>query len=151
MERHWKNFTILASCVLCSFVALLSSLHFLFQKPLLSKIAFQNVELSVEIARTPEELELGLGNRDSLCPKCGMLFVFDDDNRRAFWMKGMKFPIDIIWMRAGEVVFVEQNVDFSDQNKIYYPTEKADSVLEVNAGTCETYDIRKGNEGRVSL
>jgi uncharacterized membrane protein (UPF0127 family) len=40
-----------------------------------------------------------------------MLFVFEDSAKYSFWMKDMKFLIDIIWLdNDGKVVHIEQNL-----------------------------------------
>ncbi|HKE11823.1 MAG TPA: DUF192 domain-containing protein, partial [Myxococcota bacterium] len=53
----------------------------------------------VDVARTPEERARGLGGRASLAPGAGMAFPFDEPGRPAFWMAGMYFDIDIVWIR----------------------------------------------------
>jgi hypothetical protein len=65
-------------------------------------------------------------------------------------MKDMKFPIDIIWISGDEVVGIDENAEpepgkpLSDL-KIYYPPREIDSVLEVNAGTAEKYNLKVGD------
>lgn len=97
---------------------------------------------SVELASTPASRELGLGSRVSLPPRNGMLFSFPDSGpgKYAFWMKGMLFPLDIAWIRDGEVVFLERNIA-SDSQDILRPPTDADLVLEVNAGEMENIEI----------
>lgn len=107
-------------------------------------VVIGEASFAVEVADTPELWERGLGYRDSLCESCGMLFVFDRPGIYGFWMKGMRFPIDILWIRNGTITHIEHSVDFRDQQKVYSPTELADSVLELNAGICEKNEIREG-------
>ena len=100
---------------------------------------------SVEVADTEPIRERGLGYRDTLCATCGMLFVFDRPDTYAFWMKGMRFPLDMLWIRDGSIVHIERSVDFHDQRAVYAPGQPADQVLELNAGTCEQKGIREGD------
>ncbi|MFZ2187518.1 MAG: DUF192 domain-containing protein [Candidatus Moraniibacteriota bacterium] len=86
----------------------------------------------LEIAETDAERAQGLGDRDTLCDNCGMLFIFADPGKYAFWMKDMRFPIDIIWLLGDRVVFVEHAVS-PDFAGIVHPTAPADRVLELNA------------------
>ena len=65
--------------------------------------------LKVELVNTPASIMQGLGGRESL-ETDGMLFVFDQPAVQAFWMKAMRFPIDIIWLSNGQIVSVERNV-----------------------------------------
>ena len=100
---------------------------------------------SLEVVRTPEEQERGLGFRESLCERCGMLFLFPYSDRHGFWMKGMRFPIDILWIRNETIVHIERSVDFRDQRRVYRPDQPADRVLELNAGVCDRIGIREGD------
>jgi hypothetical protein len=49
---------------------------------------------SLEVARTPDERQYGLMNRESLDPDKGMLFVFEKEGVYPFWMKNTKIPLD---------------------------------------------------------
>src|SRR3954468_18474194 len=54
--------------------------------------------VEAEIADTGDLRGRGLGFRDGLKPGHGMIFIFDDASPRSFWMKGMRFCLDIIWI-----------------------------------------------------
>lgn len=104
-----------------------------------------NALFSVEIADTEKKQSLGLGRRSSLCDTCGMLFVFNHADERDFWMKDMRFPLDILWIRDGKIVHIERSVDFHDQNEIYRSPQPADRVLEINADVCMRLGIGEGD------
>lgn len=89
----------------------------------------------VERADTPALRERGLGYREALPSGHGMLFLFPDrpPDRYAFWMKGMRFSLDIAWIRDGRIVHIEPSIP-ADSEDIFRPPTDADSVLEVNAG-----------------
>lgn len=89
----------------------------------------------VEVVDTPSLRERGLGGRSGLPSGHGMLFLFPDigPDRHAFWMKGMRFPIDIAWIRDARVIHIERNIP-ADSEDIFRPLTVAESVLEVNAG-----------------
>lgn len=57
--------------------------------------------LVAEIASTPAQREIGLMNRFSLQPDHGMLFVFDDAQPLAFWMKNTFIPLSVAFVDAG--------------------------------------------------
>lgn len=59
--------------------------------------------LQVEVVNTPQSIEQGLSGRETL-ETDGMLFVFPQAQPRAFWMKDMRFAIDILWIRDGKIV-----------------------------------------------
>jgi uncharacterized membrane protein (UPF0127 family) len=56
--------------------------------------------LEVEIARSPEEREKGLMFRKSLDEGKGMLFVFEADQRLAFWMKNTTIPLSLAYIAS---------------------------------------------------
>jgi uncharacterized membrane protein (UPF0127 family) len=56
-----------------------------------------------ELSNEPEERSIGLGYRDGLTPGTGMLFVFPEAEEHTFWMYGMRFCLDIIWIEDGMV------------------------------------------------
>lgn len=103
-------------------------------------VSIAGKEYALEIADTDSERSLGLGERDSLCSSCAMLFVFDRPGEYAFWMKGMRFPLDIVWLLDGEVVHIERNIG-ADSVGLYRPSRPADRVLEFNAGITEGLSV----------
>lgn len=114
--------------------------------PKMAEVVFSEATFSVEIADTRALQERGLGGREGLCEYCGMLFPFDHPDRYGFWMKDMRFPIDILWIARGQIVFLEKSVDFHDQKRVYIPSEEADSVIELPAGSAERFNIHIGEE-----
>ncbi len=92
--------------------------------------------ISVEIVDTPAKRSKGLGERDSLAWDHGMYFEYSEPAFQAFWMKGMRFSIDIIWLRDGRIVGFETNVPFEKggNGPTVRSRELSDAVLEVPAG-----------------
>jgi len=104
----------------------------------------------VELARTIIEHSRGLSGRERLGDDEGMFFIFGSSSVQHFWMKDMRFPIDIIWIRGDRVVGTTENMEPEPTKSIFTLTvysspEPADRVLEVNAGTVATYGIRAGD------
>ena len=102
-----------------------------------------------EIADTDEKKILGLGNRDFLWENDGMLFPFPEKSSPGFWMKGMRFPIDIIWidseMKVSGIVRDFQPCEPNEQCTAVYPDEKIIYVLEINAGLSERHGLEAGD------
>jgi uncharacterized membrane protein (UPF0127 family) len=72
-----------------------------------------------------------------------MLFVFDAPQRQGFWMKDMKFAIDIVWLdESKSIVHIESNVLPSSYPQIYRPDARAKYVIEFHA---QTPDLRVGD------
>lgn len=113
-----------------------------------TKLELEHVFLDIEIADGPQEQIKGLSGRNSLCETCGMLFVYKEPQIREFWMKGMKFPLDMIFIRDGKVVEIAENAPALVPG---FPIPKmrsqveADMVLEVNAGFAAKAGIKVGD------
>lgn len=116
-----------------------------------SDIAVSKAELVIEIADTKEERASGLGGRTQLGENNGMLFIFEKSDIHKFWMKGMKIPIDFIWINQNRVVDILPSIQPPQPGTadkallIYAPVVKADSVLEVNAGFAASKRITIGD------
>lgn len=98
--------------------------------------------LQVEIVNTPKSIEDGLGGQEGL-ETDGMLFVFNRPTTPIFWMKGMLFPIDIVWISDGKIVGIESNAqppeagETTDQLERFSAPQSVDMVLETAPGRLE--------------
>jgi uncharacterized membrane protein (UPF0127 family) len=110
-------------------------------------VEIQGKRVWVEVADTPREQEKGLGERDSLAWDHGMYFEYDRPAFYAFWMKGMRFSIDIVWLREGRIVDLDPNVPFEEGSNgpTLRPAELVDAVLEVPAGYAAVHGWRIGD------
>ena len=114
-------------------------------------IGSQRVE--IELANTPETMSKGLGYRDSLAWGSGMYFTYPQPGLYRFWMKGMRFAIDIIWIRDGRIVDLSPDVPFEKDGNgpTVQPRQAANAVLEVPAGYSAASGWRIGDRVRVEL
>ena len=109
-------------------------------------VRFNDVTVAADVASTPSQLSRGLSGRDSLSADRGMLFILGQDSTAAFWMKDMKFPIDIIWIHDDTVVDIDADVPVaSGTPPLYTPVSPVNYVVEVNAGFAETHHIAIGS------
>ena len=104
------------------------------------KIDIGDQEYNVEVARTEEEKVKGLQEKESLGEDEGMLFVYDEPQEIAFWMKDTAIPLDIVFMdEDGEVISVKQGQPYDEtlleEDGVMY-------VLEVNQNS----GIQPGDE-----
>lgn len=75
------------------------------------KISLGGHTLDVEIADTPLRRERGLMFRTSLDDKSGMLFVFESQQRLAFWMKNTLIPLAIAYIdKDRKIVDIQEMV-----------------------------------------
>jgi len=147
MEQHkteQKNFifTALALIIAGAGVILVVNLYFQMDdpKPRFAAVEIGGYRIKAEIALSPEEHYRGLSGREALCAECGLLFVFPDSQERAFVMRGMNFPLDIIFINNGRITRIlpdlspaEPGVDELSLTE-YRSGGPADRVLEVGAG-----------------
>jgi uncharacterized membrane protein (UPF0127 family) len=100
---------------------------------------------TIEIARTPDEMERGLMFRDRLPPDHGMLFLYEDDRRVSFWMKNTLIPLDIIFIRPdGTIARIAANTTPMSLEPI--PSlEPVSAVLEIAGGRAAELGISEGD------
>ena len=112
----------------------------------MKEIFIGNAKMQVELADTPEKMALGLSGRKSLDENNGMLFVFEEPDFHSFWMRGMKFPIDIIWFDENrKVVDYMKNTPPDSYPTAFKPESRAKYVLETNSGWADTNNIKIGD------
>ena len=103
-------------------------------------------EITVIIADTKELRENGLSGYKEINSSKGMLFVFSDPGFYGFWMKNMRFPIDIIWFDANRrIVDVWENATPESYPKVHTPVVPAQYVLEVGTGYFANHALKHGD------
>ena len=109
--------------------------------------------VSVDIADTQDLRMTGLSNHEELELDRGMLFVYSEASPRGFWMKGMEFPIDIIWITEEcKISNITENVPIpsmiavnNEDYEIYTSGGPVEFVLEVNAGYVQDNQVFVGD------
>ena len=110
-----------------------------------SGVQLQTGCYELERADTNEQRMKGLSDRDSLGDKSGMLFTFETSEEQCFWMKDMKFNIDMIWLNeAKEIIKVEKNVSPSTYPESFC-AEQTKYVLEFNSGVSDQDGLKVGS------
>ena len=114
-----------------------------------SKIQYVEIagkKIKVEVVATPEARVLGLSGREGLKEDEGLLFIFPNSAAHLFWMKDMKFSIDIIWLDAdGRVVYIKKNARPESYPEVFKPEQNAKYVLEVLAGFSDKNNLKDGD------
>lgn len=112
--------------------------------------------IAAEVADTSSLQVRGLSFRDGLEPGTGMLFVFDEAQSRSFWMRGMRFCLDIIWIEDGKIVGAAENacpmpeVPESELPR-YESNEPVTYVLEMPAGWLDELGFGPGQPVTIEL
>lgn len=110
-----------------------------------------DVVFELEVADSPEERTKGLMFRESMEERRGMIFLFDDEKLRHFWMKNTLIGLDMIFLdRDYKIVKIQANVPPCKEAEtpvcpVYGSDLPAKYVVELNAGTAKKYGVREGN------
>lgn len=118
-------------------------------QPARSALTIGNQVLQVEAARTPAQLTQGLGDRDAIGSD-GLLFILPQRQVPQFWMQGMRFGLDFVWIDSGKVIALTPNVPAqpgvaASELKIYSPGMMATQVLELPLGDIARRGIKVGD------
>lgn len=117
-----------------------------------ANVKLGNKEYSAILVKSDKDKMKGLSGRTSLDKNTGMLFVFDKKAPYPFWMKDMKFPIDIIYINDDSIVDIFENVPAPQKAAplyslpVYKPKDAANYVFEINAGQTKQNNIKIGDK-----
>ncbi|WP_242110187.1 DUF192 domain-containing protein [Luteimonas aquatica] len=112
----------------------------------------------VEVADDDAERQRGLMFRDEMAQDHGMLFVHEDEEPLAYWMKNTKIPLDILYFdHARKLVAQQRDVPpcTAGDRCPSYPSQTPEGeivsarfVLELNAGQAARMNLKDGAELR---
>ena len=103
----------------------------------------EDVQLSIEIAATPQERNAGLSGRTGLDENAGMLFVFQQRGN-GFWMKDTTIPLSVAFIGAcGDILHIADMEPLSLQ--LINPDVPYGFGLEVNQGWFARNEIAVGD------
>lgn len=104
----------------------------------------------VEVAKSPEERQVGLMYRNELAPDRGMIFVYPYDKRVSMWMKNTFIPLDMLFIESdGTVESIRERAVPHSLTPI--PSKgRVRAVLELSGGSIDRYDLRPGDKVRFS-
>jgi len=142
------TFFILLAAIAGSIVFLSAAYNNRLDEPGLSSqcngLKLNNKCYVLERAETNLQRIKGLSDRANLSEDTGMAFIFEQDGEQCFWMKGMRFNLDIIWMNdQKKIIKIKENTSPNT-----YPDEFcADDVkyvLEFNQGFVSKHGLKLG-------
>src|SRR3990167_6756905 len=142
------------------FIFSLNCLSHAHSQEVFKAVCIKDACVQAEVVDSDAARQQGLMFRENLPEGLGMLFVFEDEGHYGFWMKNMKFPIDIIWIdKEKRVVDIKPNLSpcqevresFAGEDReksceIFEPRAKALYALEVEAGFCRRNKIEIGDK-----
>ena len=151
--NYQKNYFLYSSsvflCVLCGFILLFCGKQ---GKPQLLETAeisiMRNGEkiavVKAELAKTEEQRAKGLMFRKELADGHGMLFIFDKEEIRSFWMENTYVPLSIAYIAANGRI-----VDIKDMRPLDRSSVKSNRsvryALEVPQGWFNRANVKPGD------
>ena len=102
-------------------------------------------EFMLDVAGTEAQMRQGLSGRQEVSTQGGMIFPYPNEDKRCFWMKDMRIPIDIVWLNASKkVLHIEANLT-PDTYPQTYCADSTQYVVELKAGTAQAADLKVGD------
>lgn len=103
-------------------------------------------KFKLEVANNERSREKGLGGKDSLMNGTGMLFVYSQPNVACFWMKDVKFNLDILWFDAErKLIHKQENLSPASYPTSYCPPKPSKYVVEVPGGVAQSLSLEVGD------
>jgi uncharacterized membrane protein (UPF0127 family) len=105
----------------------------------------EKVTVRAQVVETPEDIERGLSGRELMAADEAMLFVFEEKDTYPFWMRDMRFPIDILWISDDQIVDLDEGLNPSSFPQTFESALPINRVLEVPAGFVQVHQIKEGD------
>lgn len=115
-----------------------------------------NTEYQLELANTPDKIYRGMGGRDYIPRKTGMMFEMPMEMIQSFCMRDCNCNMDLIYLNSeGKVVNthsmtverprhrLESPMQYENRLKQYMSEEPAKYVIEIPAGDITRLGIKK--------
>jgi hypothetical protein len=132
-------------------ILVFSSVYFIFRPARPIEYSIQDFDVTLLTANSTFRRTQGLSgysSEDLLSKADGMVFLFAEEEQRVFWMRNMEFPIDIVWIRDGQVVKIDRDVQppegGEEPERVSSQPFKVDAVIEFPAGGASKYGIVNG-------
>ncbi len=121
--------------------------------PVSAQIRLRERTIELEVARTPQQQEIGLMNRTTLAEDHGMLFPFEPPQPVRFWMKNTLIPLDMVFLRNGVVKAITASVPpcTTESCTTYGPATAINQVIELRGGRAAELGLKVGDQVRIQF
>lgn len=127
-------------------IAVLAGISLLVKQPGNRLLVVNGHRYRLSVADTDRARAKGLGNQSTMDNAQGMLFTFPAPENLCFWMKDMRFSLDMVWLDASQrIVKVEQDVSPRTYPKTYCAAN-TQYVIELNAGQAKAAGLYIGQQ-----
>ena len=145
MPERRKILVLVVGC----FLILSSAIFLWINRRERGQVCFKGSCFEVELARTAAEQARGLMFRKELGQGQGLLFIYDQEGERPFWMKNTLVSLDIIWINQDkEIIFISENVQpcQKDPCPVINPGQPARYVWEIPGGRARAIGLKMGDQ-----
>lgn len=139
-HRSWVVILVLGA----AFLTILVGLSFLLNQDKNARLRTSQRTFILDVAQTPDEQEKGLGGRQTLATDHGMIFIYPTEDTRCFWMKDMRFSLDMIWLDASYKVTHVESLVTPETYPMSFCGKNAQYIIELPAGAAAQSHIAPG-------
>ncbi|HBB30542.1 MAG TPA: hypothetical protein DDZ80_14590 [Cyanobacteria bacterium UBA8803] len=121
--------------------------------PIAAEAQMAGQRILLEVTQTPQQQQIGLMYRTSLAPDRGMLFSFNPPQTVSFWMRNVKIPLDMVFLRDGKVQAIATNVPpcTTTTCPTYGPETAIDQVIELRGGRAAELGLKVGDRVNINF
>lgn len=101
-------------------------------------------EVVAEIARTPLEHQVGMMWRTNMAEMEGMIFIFEEPGRRAFWMRNTLVPLDIAYLAPDGTLLEVHAAQPRNETALPSESDRVQFVLEMRQGWFQRNNVKPG-------
>ncbi|MBN3908453.1 MAG: DUF192 domain-containing protein [Nostoc sp. NMS1] len=116
--------------------------------PISAKAIIPNgTTIQLEVAKTPQQQQMGLMYRPALPDNRGMLFGFASPQPVSFWMKNVPVALDMVFLQNGVVKYIQAAAPpcASEPCPTYGPNTPIDKVIELRSGRAAELKLKVGD------
>ncbi|MBT4209306.1 MAG: DUF192 domain-containing protein [Candidatus Komeilibacteria bacterium] len=152
MKKH--KFKIVLFIVI---IALVYAVYYNFFRYNEATVTINDYVFKTEVVQSEKDVTRGLSGREILADNQAMFFILPEKKIYRFWMKDMKFNIDLLWIDDNKIVGFEKNMqafeNITSANDLpaYSSPQAVDRVLEIKAGLIDSLDIKIGDIINISI
>lgn len=106
------------------------------------KVSISGIQVNVKLATSDTTKYTGMMHSSEPSGNNGMMFVYDSDEIRRFWMKNVKYPLDIVFFNSkmemvDHFTMKAYNGESDNDLKIYKSSKPATFAIELPSGWCK--------------
>jgi len=145
MKKGYVALIISVIMILAIFI-----INFYYPKEKIPTICFSKNCFNIELAQTQQEQQKGLMFRSELDKNKGMLFIFDIESTKRFWMKNTLIPLDMVGLDKDLIIRdIKNAIPCKTTICEFYELKNSKYVLEINSGLANEFGLNIGDKAEL--